>query len=102
MDIAHKQRLFVTHTSPALAQTSDSAFAVTMTPVVIEANVFVAGLRSGGGASRAVLCRALGGSLQPLFGNALWMQYQNLLSRPVRGDATTEDETPAAAPAAVD
>ena len=63
-----------------------------MIPVVIDTNVFVAGLRSGGGASRAVLRRALGGSLQPLFGNALWMEYQDLLSRPVWGDATTSDE----------
>jgi predicted nucleic acid-binding protein len=50
-----------------------------MIPVVIDTNVFVAGLRSGGGASRAVLRRALGGGLQPLFGNALWMEYQDLL-----------------------
>jgi predicted nucleic acid-binding protein len=51
-----------------------------MIPVVIDTNVFVAGLRSGGGASRAVLRRALGGGLQPLFGNALWMEYQDLLA----------------------
>jgi predicted nucleic acid-binding protein len=63
-----------------------------MIPVVIDTNVLVAGLRSGGGASRAVLRRALGGGLQPLFGNALWMEYQDLLGRPVRGDATTADE----------
>jgi len=42
-------------------------------PVVIDTNVCVAGLRSDGGASREVLRRALGGSLQPLFGNALWI-----------------------------
>jgi predicted nucleic acid-binding protein len=63
-----------------------------MIPVVIDTNVFVAGLRSAGGASRAVLRRALGGSLQPLFGNALWMEYQDLLERPVWGDATTPQE----------
>lgn len=63
-----------------------------MIPVVIDTNVLVAGLRSGGGASRAVLRRALGGGLQPLFGNALWMEYQDLLGRPVWGDATTADE----------
>jgi hypothetical protein len=39
-----------------------------------------------------VLRRALGGILQPLFGNALWMEYQDLLSRPVWGNATTADE----------
>lgn len=63
-----------------------------MIPVVIDTNVFVAGLRSGGGASRAVLRRALAGSLHPLFGNALWMEYQDLLSRPVWGESTTDDE----------
>ncbi len=63
----------------ALASLRDSTYAVSMIPVVIDTNVFVAGLRSGGGASRAVLRRALGGGLQPLFGNALWMEYQDLL-----------------------
>jgi len=63
-----------------------------MIPVVIDTNVFVAGLRSGGGASRAVLRQALGGNLQPLFGNALWMEYQDLLGRPIWGDNTTADE----------
>lgn len=63
-----------------------------MTPVVIDTNVFVAGLRSGGGASRAVLRRALQGVYQPLFGNALWLEYQDLLGRPVWGDATTAVE----------
>jgi predicted nucleic acid-binding protein len=63
-----------------------------MISVVIDTNVFVAGLRSGGGASRAVLRRALDGSLQPVFGNALWMEYQDLLNRPVWGDATTAEE----------
>ena len=75
-----------------LAKHFDSTYAVTMIPIVIDTNVFVAGLRSAGGASRAVLRRALGGSLQPLFGNALWMEYQDLLDRPVWGEATTADE----------
>jgi len=60
--------------------------------IVIDTNVFVAGLRSGGGASRMVLRHALEGKLQPLFGNALWMEYQDLLGRPVWGDATTAEE----------
>jgi putative PIN family toxin of toxin-antitoxin system len=60
--------------------------------IVIDTNVFVAGLRSGGGASRTVLRHALEGKLQPLFGNALWMEYQDLLGRPVWSDATTEEE----------
>jgi predicted nucleic acid-binding protein len=75
-----------------LAKHFDSTYAVTVIPIVIDTNVFVAGLRSAGGASRAVLRRALGGGLQPLFGNALWMEYQDLLDRPVRGEATTAEE----------
>jgi len=63
-----------------------------MIAVLIDTNVFVAGLRSAGGPSRAVLRRALGGRLQALFGNALWMEYQELLDRPVWGDATTAQE----------
>jgi len=63
-----------------------------MIPVVIDTNVFVAALRSEGGASRAVLRRALDGTLEPLFGNALWLEYQDLLGRPVWGDTTTADE----------
>ena len=45
-----------------------------MTTVVIDTNVFVAGLRSAGGASRALLRHALQGKFQPLFGNALWLE----------------------------
>jgi predicted nucleic acid-binding protein len=63
-----------------------------MISLVIDTNVFVAGLRSAGGASRAVLRRVLEGQFQPLFGNALWMEYQDLLGRPVWGDVTTPDE----------
>lgn len=63
-----------------------------MTSVVIDTNVFVAGLRSAGGASRQVLRLVFEGRLQPLFGNALWLEYQDLLARPVWGTATTPDE----------
>ena len=74
------------------AKLCDSAYAVIMISVVIDTNVFVAALRSEGGASRAVLRRALGGIFQPLFGNALWMEYQDLLGRPVWGDNTTAND----------
>ncbi|WP_297481529.1 putative toxin-antitoxin system toxin component, PIN family [Ferrovum sp.] len=63
-----------------------------MIPVVIDTNVFVAGLRSRGGPSREVLRRALTGNLQALFGNALWLEYQDLLGRPVWGETTTPVE----------
>lgn len=58
-----------------------------MIPIVIDTNVFVAGLRSVGGASRWVLRGALTGRFEPL-GNALWMKYQDLLDRPVWGTST--------------
>ncbi len=63
-----------------------------MIPVVLDTNVFVAGLRSADGASRLVLRHALQGRLQPLFGNALWSEYQELLNRPVWGTQTTPEE----------
>jgi putative PIN family toxin of toxin-antitoxin system len=63
-----------------------------MISVVIDTNVFVAGLRSDGGASRAVLRDALQGKIEPLFGNALWLEYEDLLGRPVWSDATTRQE----------
>lgn len=59
---------------------------------MIDTHVFVADLRFGGEASRMVLRHALEGKLQPLLGNALWMEYQDLLGRPVWGDATTAEE----------
>ncbi|MBK1702884.1 PIN domain-containing protein [Thiococcus pfennigii] len=63
-----------------------------MTPVVIDTNVFVSALRSTGGASRGVLRRALTGVFQPLFGNALWLEYQDLLGHQVWGETTTPAE----------
>lgn len=63
-----------------------------MVRVVIDTNVFVAGLRSDGGASRMVLRDALQGRIEPLFGNALWLEYEDLLGRPVWTDATTPEE----------
>jgi predicted nucleic acid-binding protein len=75
-----------------LVKLGDSTYAVTMISLVIDTNVFVAGLRSSGGASREVLRRALNGAFQPLFGNALWLEYQDLLGRDVWGESTTPDE----------
>ena len=39
-----------------------------------------------------VLRRALSGDFQPLFGNALWQEYCDLLGRDVWGAATTSQE----------
>jgi predicted nucleic acid-binding protein len=77
---------------PDIAHVFDSIYAVNVISLVIDTNVFVAGLRSAGGASRAVLRRVLHGQFQPLFGNALWMEYQDLLGRPVWGEASTPAE----------
>lgn len=63
-----------------------------MHSLVIDTNVFVAGLRSGGGAAREMLRRSLQGRYQPLFGNALWLEYEDLLGRPVWSDCTTAEE----------
>ena len=63
-----------------------------MIDIVVDTNVFVSALRSDGGASREVLRRVLQGRYIPLFGNALWLEYQDVLSRPVWTDLTTPQE----------
>jgi putative PIN family toxin of toxin-antitoxin system len=63
-----------------------------MVPVVIDTNVFVAGLRSGGGASRQVIRRALEGAYCPLFSNALWLEYEDVLARPIWTDETAKED----------
>ena len=51
--------------------------------VVIDTNVVVAGLRSAGGASRSILRRCIEGRVQPLFGTALWLEYEDVLARQI-------------------
>lgn len=63
-----------------------------MVPVVIDTNVFVAGLRSGGSASRQVLRRALEGTCLPLFSNALWLEYEDVLGRPIWTEETSPED----------
>ena len=66
-----------------------------MTAIVIDTNVFVSALRKkdeSGGASRALLRAALTGRYTPLFGNALWLEYEDLLGRPAWTDSTTYAE----------
>ncbi|MCL1939916.1 MAG: putative toxin-antitoxin system toxin component, PIN family [Desulfovibrionaceae bacterium] len=66
-----------------------------MKAIVIDTNVFVSALRgkdASGGASRVLLRAALSGKYRPLFGNALWLEYEDLLSRPVWTDNTTHAE----------
>ncbi len=49
--------------------------------VVVATNVLVAGLIGGKGPNREVLRRCLEGGLQPVVGNALYLEYQDLLNR---------------------
>lgn len=63
-----------------------------MVRLVIDTNIFVAAMRSEGGASRAVLKYALTGRYVPLFGNALWLEYEAMLGRPIWTGETTGDE----------
>ena len=64
-----------------------------MLELVIDTSVFVAALRSEGGAAREVLRKALLGIYRPLFGNALWLEYEDLLGRTdVWTSATTHAE----------
>jgi putative PIN family toxin of toxin-antitoxin system len=60
--------------------------------VVVDTNVLVAALRSGGGPSREIIRRSLTGQYQPIFSNALWLEYEDLLGRDVWTDETTDDE----------
>lgn len=49
--------------------------------VVVDTNVLVAGLIGSNGPNREILRRCLMGELQPFVGNALYLEYQDLLSR---------------------
>lgn len=61
--------------------------------LVIDTNVLVAALRSDGGASRVVVRRALIGDYTPVFGNALWLEYEDVLGRKALWtDSTSERE----------
>lgn len=63
-----------------------------MVEIVLDTNVFVSALRSEGGAAREVVRRILQRRYRPLFGNALWLEYEDLLGRDVWTDATTPTE----------
>ena len=63
-----------------------------MTLIVIDTNVFVAALRSDGVAARQVVRRALEGRYCPIFSNALWLEYENVLGRPIWMEEPTDQE----------
>jgi putative PIN family toxin of toxin-antitoxin system len=52
-----------------------------MVDVVVDTNVLVGALLSGGGAARRVLRACLTGAYRPLLGAALYSEYEDLLAR---------------------
>jgi putative PIN family toxin of toxin-antitoxin system len=61
---------------------------------VFDTNVFVSALLSANGGARAVVRLALTGKVTPIFGNALFAEYESVLARPKMWTkcALTEDE----------
>ena len=49
--------------------------------IVVDTNVLVSAILSPDGAAREVLRRCLTGDVQPLIGNALFLEYEDVLSR---------------------
>lgn len=49
--------------------------------IIADTNVLVAAIRSRDGAARAVLRRCLLGEAQPLIGNALYLEYEDVIAR---------------------
>jgi putative PIN family toxin of toxin-antitoxin system len=60
----------------------DSIYAVIVIPIVVDTNVIVAAVRSGGGAARQVIRGCLTGAYEPLFGPALLAEYEHALLDP--------------------
>jgi len=63
-----------------------------MLPIVIDTNVVIAALGSGGGPSREVIRRALQGRYRPLFSTALWLEYEDVIHRPLARTSTSIEE----------
>ena len=49
--------------------------------IVVDTNVLVSAIRSADGAAREVLRRCLNGDVEPLIGIALFLEYEDVLSR---------------------
>ena len=60
--------------------------------LVLDTNVLVAALRSGGASSRQMVRRAIMGRYTPLVGTTLWLEYEAVLARPELDGATTREE----------
>jgi putative PIN family toxin of toxin-antitoxin system len=61
---------------------NDSIYAVIVISIVVDTNVILAAVRSGGGASRQVIRGCLTGAYEPLFGPALLAEYEHALLDP--------------------
>jgi putative PIN family toxin of toxin-antitoxin system len=62
-----------------------------MPVLVVDTNVIVAALRSEGGTSRQIVRRVLLGDYTPVLGNALWLEYEDVLGRAALWDANTSE-----------
>ena len=56
-------------------------YRVAVNRIVVDTNVLVSAILSPDGASRDVVRRCLAGQAQPLVGNALFLEYEDVLSR---------------------
>lgn len=52
------------------------------TPVVIDTSVWIAALLGPSGPAREVIRRSLNRACQPVIGNALFLEYEDVMSRP--------------------
>jgi putative PIN family toxin of toxin-antitoxin system len=57
--------------------------------IVLDTNVFVSALRSHAGASRRLLRTIFESKVSCVTSTALWMEYEDLIHRPIWGDTTT-------------
>lgn len=57
--------------------------------IILDTNVFVSALRSNAGASRRLLRNIFEGKVRCITSTALWMEYEDLIHRPIWGDLTT-------------
>jgi putative PIN family toxin of toxin-antitoxin system len=62
-----------------------------MISVVVDTNVVVAALRSGGGASRRVIRGCLTGAYEPLFGPALLAEYEHAVLDPLLPESLADE-----------
>jgi len=64
-----------------LNRCNDSIYAVTVKRIVVDTNVLVSATLSAGGAARQVLRLCLLEQAQPIIGNALFSEYEDVVSR---------------------